>query len=140
MRKLLTLAIALAFATGLAGVAAAQTTKPPEKAPAQKAEKKPAARTARGTVKSAGADTIVVAGKDKGKETEWTFAVDPKTKIKKGGKDVAAADLAAGDRVAVRYTEDAGKATAQTVTVAGAAKGKKTEAKPTAEKPAAEKK
>lgn len=137
MRKLLTLAIAVAFATGLVGVATAQTTTTtPEKAPAPKAEKKPAAKTARGTVKSAAADSIVVAGKEKGKDTEWTFAVDPSTKIKKAGKTATAADLAAGDRVQVRYTEDAGKATAQTVTVA---KAKKSEAKPTAEKPAEKK-
>jgi hypothetical protein len=109
----------------------APAPKPEEKkAEAKKAEaKKPAAKTASGTVKSASADTIVVAGKEKGKETEWTFAVDPKTTVKKGGKELAASDLKAGDPVQVRYVEEGGKQVAQSITVRAVGTAKKAEAK-----------
>ncbi|MBI2215879.1 MAG: hypothetical protein HYU51_01150 [Candidatus Rokubacteria bacterium] len=126
MKRLLSVFVAFAFVTGMVSVAAAQTGTATEKKPAEKtekagdkaekkADKKPAAKNARGTVKSAGADSLVVAGKAKGKDTEWTFAVDPKTKIKKGGKDATAADLQAGDSVQVRYSEQDGKMVAQSI-------------------------
>ncbi|MBI2215880.1 MAG: hypothetical protein HYU51_01155 [Candidatus Rokubacteria bacterium] len=149
MKKLVTLFIAFAFVTGVAGLAAAQTGTAAEKKPAEKtekagdkaekkADKKPAAKNAKGTVKSAGADSLVVAGKAKGKDTEWTFAVDPKTKIKKGGKDATTADLQAGDNVQVRYSEQDDKMVAQSISAsapkaakknAGAAKAAKKEEK-----------
>src|SRR5438094_812668 len=78
--------------------------------------------TAMGTVKTAGADGIVVAGKAKGKETEWTFAVSDKTKIRKAGKDVTAKDLAPGDKVSVRYMDEGGKMTAMTVSASAGSK------------------
>lgn len=158
MKKLVTLAIAFVFFASFVGAAAAQTTTAPadkktEKAgekmdktadkaekkidkTAGKMEKKAAAKNASGTVKSASADSIVVAGKEKGKEMEWTFAVDPKTKVKKAGKDATAGDLKAGDTVQVKYTEEDGKATAQTVTAkqAKAAKMDKKAANPCAAK------
>ena len=86
----------------------------------KKAEKKPAAKSASGTVKSASADSLVVGGKMKGKDEEWTFGVDSKTTIKKGGKAITAADVKAGDSVQVKYTEDAGKMMAQSVMVKAA--------------------
>jgi hypothetical protein len=104
----------------------------------KRGEKKMAAKSAAGTVKSAAADSLVVAGKAKGKEAEWTFAVDSKTKIKKGGKNVTAADVQAGDSVSVRYMDHDGKMVAQSVNVrAGMAKGgmaKKEMAKPAEKK------
>src|SRR5437762_958860 len=103
-----------------AGLAAAQT--PPTKADDKKMEdkkdtsmKKAPHHTAVGTVKTAGPDNLVVAGKSKGKETEWTFALNDKTKVKKAGKEVMAKDLAAGDKVTVRYMDEGGKMTAMTV-------------------------
>ncbi|MBI3637506.1 MAG: hypothetical protein HY216_15040 [Candidatus Rokubacteria bacterium] len=125
MKKLVALLIGVAFAAGTVGMATAQTTTAPapEKKPAEKsdmkADKKPMAKakSASGMVKSAAADSIVVAGKEKGKDAEWTFAVDPKTTIKKSGKSITAADVKTGDSVDVRYTEDGGKAMAQSVTV-----------------------
>ncbi len=153
MKKLIALPLALVFALGTAGLVVAQEKKAEEKKSEmksdakpmeKKAEKKPMAKTANGTVKSASADSVVVAGKDKGKDAEWTFAVDPKTTIKKGGKAITAADIKTGDSVQVKYTEADGKAMAQSVTVkapAAAAKkmdDKKMESKPAA--PAAEKK
>ena len=152
MKKLIAMCVALLFAMGTAGLAVAQEKKAEEKksemksdAKMDKKEKKAATKSASGTVKAAAADSLVVAGKMKGKDEEWTFAVDPKTTIKKGGKAITAADVKAGDSVTVRYTEEGGKATAQSVTVSPAKKAadkkmddKKMDAKPAA--PAAEKK
>ena len=128
MKKLIALLMGVAFVAGLSGSALAQSTTAPkeekktEKPAAAPADKKPAAHNASGTVKTAAADSIVVAGKTKGKDAEWTFSVDPKTKIRKGGKDISAADLAAGDSVSVRYHEDAGKNVADAVMVRAAKK------------------
>ncbi len=132
MKKLIATCVALMFAVGAAGFAAAQDKKADEKKPEMKSdmksdakmdkkEKKAAAKTASGSVKSASADSLVVGGKMKGKDEEWTFGVDSKTSIKRGGKSITAADLKAGDSVQVRYTEDAGKMMAQSVTVRGGA-------------------
>lgn len=134
MKKLLALLVALSFAAGTVGFAAAQTTTPTtpgaEKKADDKAKKsgdkmdKMKAKIARGTVKTASADSIVVGGKEKDKAAEWTFAVDSKTSIKKGGKAVTAADLKVGDSVQVRYMDREGKAVAQSVTVTPPAKAK----------------
>lgn len=130
MKRVVALIVGVAFATGIAGVALAQTPTTPkeekkttDKPMAEKSAAKATAHSANGTVKSAAADNIVVSGKGKdGKPAEWTFAVDPKTKIRKGGKDITATDLAAGDGVYVRYHDDAGKAVADSVTVRAAKK------------------
>jgi len=124
VKKLIALFVGTAFVAGLAGAAVAQTTPPAEKKTDKPAmsEKKPMSHNASGTVKSAAADNIVVAGKAKGKDAEWTFSVDRKTKIRKSGKDITAADLTAGDAVSVRYHEDGGKNVADTVMVRTAKK------------------
>jgi hypothetical protein len=156
VKKLLSLLVSVAFLTGMVGIAAAQTstTTTPEKKAGEKmekagdkaekkAEKKMASKNASGTVKSAAADSVVVAGKEKGKAAEWTFAVDPKTKIKKAGKDITAADLKAGDSVQVKYMEMEGKAVAQSISVKGGGMAKKAEnpcsTKPGAKNPCAAK-
>jgi hypothetical protein len=97
--------VAVVFTLGAAGLVSAQ-----EKA-------KTTTKTAAGTVKAASGDAIVVAGKSKGKDAEWTFGVDGKTKITKGGKDVGLAVLKAGDPVNVRYLEHDGKSLAQAITI-----------------------
>jgi hypothetical protein len=145
VKKLVSLFVAFAFVAGMVGLTAAQTTTTEKKAEKadkmeksggdkmdKKAGKKPAAKSASGTVKSASGDSIVVAGKDKGKDAEWTFAVDPKTKIKKGGKDAAAGDLMAGDSVQVRYSEQDGKMVAQSVSVRAAKSAKAAKGEPKA--------
>ena len=90
MKKLIATCVAVLFAIGTAGVAVAQEKKSDamksDPKMEKKAEKKPAAKSASGTVKSASADSLVVGGKSKGKDEEWTFGVDAKTKINKGGK------------------------------------------------------
>ena len=137
MKRLFALLVGIVFVAGTVGAAAAQTgTTATDKKPAadmkkDASAKKPATKTATGTVKSASPDSIVVAGKDKGKDTEWTFAVDDKTKVKKAGKDMTAKDLAAGDKVTVRYMDHDGKATAMNVNASGP---KKMEAKPAEKK------
>ena len=125
MKKLIGLAIGVVFVAGMTGSVLAQgqptpaPAAPPAPKEAKKVEKKAAAYNASGTVKSSGADSLVIAGKAKGgKDAEWTFAVDPKTtKIRKAGKDVSASDLAAGDAVHVRYHEHGGKNVADSVMV-----------------------
>ncbi len=155
MTKFVAVLAAVAFTTGIAGFAFAQNPPPPATpvpAPAPATEKKPEAKTGdmkksdkkmaaknvNGMVKSASADNVVVAGKEKGKDAEWTFSVDPKTAIKKGGKSVTTGDLKPGDNVNVRYMDHDGKAVAQAVTVRAAAKKddtmKKEEAKPAEKK------
>ena len=138
MKRLFALLVGIAFVAGTVGFAAAGTaTTTTDKKPAAdtKMDKKDTSakktKTASGTVKSAAPDSIVVAGKDKGKDAEWTFAVDDKTKVKKAGKDTMAKDLAAGDKVTVRYMDHDGKATAMNVNVSGA---KKAETKPAEKK------
>jgi len=128
VKKLIALSVAAVFALGAAGLALAQDKKADDKKMEQsdmkaekKADKKPKAKTANGTVKSASADSIVVAGKAKGKDEEWTFGVDSKTSIKKGGKAITTGDVKVGDSVQVRYMEQGGKAMAQSLMVKGAA-------------------
>ncbi len=128
MKKLIALSVAAVFALGAGGSAVAQDKKADDKTmeksdikAEKKADKKPMTKTANGTVKSASADSIVVTGKVKGKDEEWTFGVDSKTSIKKGGKAIMAGDVKAGDSVQVKYMEHDGKAMAQSVMVKGAA-------------------
>jgi hypothetical protein len=106
--------------------AAASDTKMEEKKDSAKMK----AHTAMGTVKSVSADTLVVAGKAKGKETEWTFGIDDKTKLKKAGKDVTAKDVAAGDRVTVRYMDHGGKMVATSVSASAAKQAAKAKEEP----------
>ena len=127
MKRALAAIVGVAFVFASAGLAAAQT--PPTKADDNKMEdkkdtsmKKAPHHTAVGTVKTAGPDNLVVAGKSKGKETEWTFALNDKTKVKKAGKEVMAKDLAAGDKVTVRYMDEGGKMTAMTVSASAPSK------------------
>lgn len=147
MKKLLALVVAIAFAAGSAGFAIAQTpaTAPAGKKAEEKKADKPAemkkmpVKNANGTVKSAAAGSVVVAGREKNKDVEWTFAVDTKTGIKKGGKSITAGDLKAGDSVHVRYMDIDGKAQAQAITVKAGGTAKKDAANPCAAKPAEKK-
>ena len=127
MKRALAAIVGVAFVFASAALVGAQTPPPATKADDKKVEKdasmkKAPHHTAVGTVKTAGADNIVVGGKSKGKDTEWTFALNDKTKIKKAGKDVMAKDLAAGDKVTVRYMDEGGKMTAMTVNASAASK------------------
>ena len=140
MKKFVTLLVAVAFSAGAAGLVVAQTstqpstappaTTAPATAPKDKAAEKKAevtgkmpSKNATGIVKSASADSVVVAGKERVqgakemKDAEWTFAIDSKTAIRKAGKATTAGDLKPGDQVHVRYMDHDGKATAVAIQV-----------------------
>src|SRR4030095_4638775 len=131
VKRSVALLIAAVLGIGFAGLAVAQTTAPAPATPAPATTPTPAqkpaemkkssevkkAKNAQGTVKAASADSLVVAGKDKGKDAEWTFAVDSKTAIRKAGKAITPADVKPGDQVQVRYMDHDGKATAMAVQV-----------------------
>jgi hypothetical protein len=124
VKRALAAIVGVAFVFAASGLVGAQTPAPAPKVEDKKdaSMKKAPHHTAVGTVKMAGPDNVVVAGKTKGKETEWTFALNDKTKIKKAGKDVTAKDLAAGDKVTVRYMDEGGKMTAMSVSASAASK------------------
>ena len=117
MRSLV--AVACVIALGSAGVASAQSVTSGSASTKKAETSKANSRTASGTVKSASQETVVVAGRHKGKDTEWTFAVEPTTNIRKGGKSIVAGDLKSGDSVQVRFTEQGGKAMATSILVKG---------------------
>jgi hypothetical protein len=111
------LLMAMTLAAGAVGFVSTQAqTRPEQRRSVTKTG------TAAGTVKTVSNDSVVVIGKARGKAVEWTFAVDAKTRIQKGGKDVTAGALTPGDQVSVRYTEHAGRTIAQGVTVTGSAR------------------
>lgn len=120
-------AFAVALVLGIAVTATAQTPAPPA---APKAAEKKTTRNVSGTVRAASPEQLVVAGRDKGKDAEWTFAVDNMTHIRKGTKSIVPGDLRPGDAVQVRYIERDGKAVAQSILVKAAPKeAKKAESK-----------
>jgi hypothetical protein len=121
---LVSLAVAVALVIGSASLLLAQSS-----GPAKSAAKK-ASRKVSGTVRSSSPDIVVVSGRDKGKDAEWTFAVDPTTNIRKGSKAIVPGDLKAGDAVQIRFVERDGKAVAQSIVV----KGPRKDAKKTAVK------
>jgi hypothetical protein len=143
VKRLTALFAALAFVVATTAFVAAQTPPAEKKADApaatKPADKKMPVKTANGTVKSASADSIVVSGKDKGKDVEWTFSVNDKTQIKKAGKDVMAKDLAAGDGVNVRYMDHDGKSVASAINVRSKPAVAKDTTKPADTKPAEKK-
>jgi Domain of unknown function (DUF5666) len=122
--KSIALLVAVTFVIAPTGLAVAQTAAAP---PAQTRNTSKADATAKsidGTVKSVSADRVVVAGKEHGRDAERTFVIDAATTLKKGGKDITAADLKSGDAVQVRYVDADGKAHADAITVQGSAKAK----------------
>ena len=126
MRTLVSLGIAVVLLiSGTAGAGLAQTSGSTSASDKKAETKKVASRNVSGTVKSSSADALVVTGRDKGKDAEWTFAVNLTTNIRKGSKSITAGDLRAGDAVQVRYVEQNGKATAQSVLVKAAKKDPK---------------
>ena len=123
--KILALVVAMTFLFGALGmVQAADEKKAANPCAATKTADKPAAikaKSAKGSVKSASEDSLVVMSTGKEKK-DWTFSLDAKTAIKKGGKAVTAKDLKEGDAVTVSYTEADGKMMAKSVSVAAPAK------------------
>jgi hypothetical protein len=116
VRALTSFVIAVAFGLGPAVMSPVHSAQEPKASP------KPPSRNVTGIVRSSSADTVVVTGRDKGKDSEWTFSVEPTTDIRKGSKAIIAADLKPGDGVRVRFVERNGKAHAEWIRVKDARK------------------
>ena len=86
----------------------------PAKAPAPEKPAKVAKFTGMVEKVDEAAKAIVV----KGKKDEKTFAVDDKTKITKGGKEMPFADLKSGMHVSVEYKKDGDKMVAASIKAA----------------------
>jgi len=139
MKKLVLLVAVLALVAFASGVMAQQ--KAPAPAPAAPASTAPAkamkaakAEKFSGTVSSMdeAAKTVVV----KNKKGEKTFMLDDTTKITKGGKGIALADLKQGMNVSVSYKMEADKAMATAITASAPKAKAKAAPKKTEEKPA----
>ena len=98
------------------GDALAQAPRTP---PGEKTAQKKVVRSVNGSLRAASSEAIVVVGRDKGREIEWTFALEPTTNIRKGNKSIVGKDLKVGENVHVRFSERDGKAVAESVIVRG---------------------
>jgi len=140
MKKIIALIVAVLFVFAVASVSFAAEEK--KAAPAKKVEKKAAPKVMQvtGEVKAvdAAAKTITVAKKVKGKVEETVVTVDDKTKITLDKEKKTLADVKAGDKVKVKYTEVDGKNVAKSVAIKPAAKPAEKKAEPA--KPAEKKK
>jgi hypothetical protein len=137
MKKLLLLVAVLTLVAFASGVMAQQTPAPKPAAPAPTAPEiaKPAkVEKFSGTVSSMDvvAKTVVV----KSKKGEKTFTVGDTTKIGRGGKEMALADLKQGMNVSVSYNMEADKAMATAITASVPKTTVKAAPKKTEEKPA----
>jgi len=101
-----------------------------EAAPAKKAAKKQV--TGEVTAVDAKANTLTV----KGKKGDVTVSTDDKTKVVAGKDKKTLADVKAGDKVTVKYTEADGKNTATKVEIMAAPAKKETKAEKKAATPA----
>ncbi len=132
MKKTIAIIVSLLFVLSIAGLsfaaekAAAPAAAPAKAAPAEKKaepakmeEKKAPAKIKQvtGEVKSVDAKAITV----KGKKADVTVNVDDKTKIMAGKEKKALADVKAGDKVSVKYTEAEGKNMAKSIAIKPAA-------------------
>ena len=147
MKKAIAIVLSLMFVFALTSATFATEKKETsaekkEAAPAKEAKKASHKQiTGEVTAVDAKANTITV----KSKKAEATVSVDEKTKFTPKGKTIA--DVKAGEKVMVKYTEADGKNTAKSVKIEGAkkaqkiAKEEKKEAAPAMEeKPASQKK
>ena len=113
MILLVTLLTLVAFASGVM----AQQKPAPAPAPAAPAkEEKPKIEKFTGVVEKVDEMAKAVVVKDK--KGEKTFAVDDKTKITKGGKDMPLAELKKGTNVSVEYKKDGEKLVAVAIKAA----------------------
>ncbi|MDI6762161.1 MAG: DUF5666 domain-containing protein [Thermodesulfobacteriota bacterium] len=113
MILLVTLLTLVAFASGVM----AQQKPAPAPAPAAPAkEEKPKIEKFTGVVEKIDEMAKAVVVKDK--KGEKTFAVDDKTKITKGGKDMPFAELKKGTNVSVEYKKDGEKLVAVAIKAA----------------------
>jgi len=143
MKKVLALIIALMFAFAVTAAFAADAPKaaaPADKKAAPKAEEKKNTKAKKATVTGevlaidAKAGTLTVKGPKKG---DVALSTNDKTTVMAGKDKKALADIKAGDKVAVAYTEADGKNTANKIDIKAAAPAKKAPAKAEEKKAAA---
>lgn len=118
MKKIILLVTLLTLVAFASGVMAQQKPAPaPAPAPASPAkEEKPKIEKFTGAVEKVDEMAKAVVVKDK--KGEKTFAIDDKTKITKGGKDMPLADLKKGMNVSVEYKKDGEKLVAVAIKAA----------------------
>jgi hypothetical protein len=118
MKKMILLVTLLTLVAFASGVMAQQKPAPaPAPAPAAPAkEEKPKIEKLTGVVEKIDEMAKAVVVKDK--KGEKTFAVDDKTKITKGGKDMPFAELKKGTNVSVEYKKDGEKLVAVAIKAA----------------------
>jgi len=141
VKKVIAIFVAVLFVFAMASLSFAAEEKaapaPMEKKaePAKPAEK-PKVKMVTGDVKAVDtkAMTVTVTKMVKGKAEESVVTVSDKTKVMMGKEKKALADVKAGDKVTVKYTEVEGKNVAKSIAIHEAEK-KAEPAKP-AEKPA----
>ena len=143
MKKLILVVAILTVVAFASGVMAQQKAAPapakpagtaaPAPAPAPAPAKPAKAEKFSGTVDKMdeAAKTVVV----KGKKDDKTFMIDAMTKIMKGKKEMAMADLKNGTTVSVEYKMDGDKMMATAVKITGAPKAAPKAKKEKAEKP-----
>ena len=118
MKKMILLVTLLTLVAFVSGAMAQQKPAPaPAPAPAAPAkEEKPKIEKFTGVVEKVDEMAKAVVLKDK--KGEKTFAVDDKTKITKGGKDIPLAELKKGTNVSVEYKKDGEKLVAVAIKAA----------------------
>jgi hypothetical protein len=157
MKKVIAIVVSVLFVLSVAGLSFAAEEKKAAPAPAvekkeaapapapAKAEKKAPAKVKQVTGEVAAVDAAAKTLTIKGKKGDVALTADDKTTVKVGKEKKSLADVKAGDKATVKYTEADGKNVVKSVVVSpakkkAAPKAEKKEAAPAtpaAEKPAA---
>jgi ribosomal protein S1 len=123
MKKVIAIFVSVIFVFAFASLSLAAEKAAPAPAPMEKkaaaATEKPKVHQVTGDVKAVDmkAMTISVTKMMKGKAEETMITVGDKTKIMMGKEKKALADVKAGDKVTVKYTEAEGKNMAKSVAI-----------------------
>ena len=124
MKKVIAIFVSVIFVFAFASMSLAAEKAAPAPAPMEKkaepaATAKPKVHQVTGDVKAVDmkAMTIAVTKMMKGKAEETMITVGDKTKIMMGKEKKALADVKAGDKVTVKYTEAEGKNMAKSVAI-----------------------
>jgi ribosomal protein S1 len=140
MKKVIAIIVSLVFVLSFAGLsfAADKAAKMEDKkAPAEAAEKKAPAKVKSITGEVAAVDAKANTVTVKVKKGDVTVMTDAKTKVMMGKEKKMAADVKAGDKVTVKYTEADGKMMAKSIAIKPAEAEKKMEKKEKKAEPAA---
>lgn len=115
MKKILSVVLSLIFVFALTSASFAEENKEAAATPA--VEQKEAAKRVQVTGEIAVLDAAAKTFTVKGRKGDVTLSVDDKTKITAGRETKTLADLKAGEKVTVKYTESDGKNTAKSVKI-----------------------